>query len=169
MLGEYDRIVNEAGDQGITVKDAQARLAEAYQQGIESGEIQRPDEDLFAEGKGLFDRIIRPTRQQRKNSLQRDMEHITSALNGETILGDHDPALHLAYPLGTSDGRDKVLSLWTREDWRNAAMTRYRNAAEVTAAAQIFEEQATIISDRMLAAGAGTTGELFPESMKSAS
>ena len=86
---------------------------------------------------------------------------MTAALNGETILGGQDPALHLAYPLGTSDGRDKVLSLWTREDWRNASMTRYRNAAEVTAAAQIFEEQATIIADRMLSAGAGTTGELL--------
>ncbi len=163
MLTRYDRMVAESGDDGLTVKEAQSRLAEEYQTAVESGVVDRPEDDLFAEGKGIFDRIIRPARQQRKNTLQKDMEYMTAALNGETILGGQDPALHLAYPLGTSDGRDKVLSLWTREDWRNASMTRYRNAAEVTAAAQIFEEQATIIADRMLSAGAGTTGELFPD------
>lgn len=162
MLVAYDKVVAEAGDDGITVKDSQARLAEAYQAAVKSGEVERPEDDIFAEGKGIFDRIIRPARQQRKSALVRDMEYISASLKNETVLGDADPALHLAYPLGTSDGRDKVLALWTREDWRSAAMTRYRNAAEVTASAQIFDEQATLIADRMLAMGADTTGELFP-------
>lgn len=164
MLAAYDQVVSAAGDDGITVKESQTRLAEMYQQAVSAGEVDRPEDDIFAEGKGIFDRIVRPARQHRKTALLKDMETIAAALGGETVLGDFDPALRMAYPLGSSDGRDKVLGLWTREDWRNASMTRYRNAAEVTAAAQIFDEQATTIANRMLAAGVNTTSELFPTS-----
>ncbi|QRY43128.1 hypothetical protein JVX93_21530 [Mycolicibacterium boenickei] len=164
MLAAYDTVVAAAGDDGITLKDSQSQLAELYQAAVAAGEVERPEDDLYAEGKSIFDRTVRPARQQRKTALHRDMEAISAALRNETVLGDADPALRLAYPLGTPDGRDKVLAYWTREDWRSAAMTRYRNAAEVTAAAQIFDEQATLIADRMLAMGVDTTGELFPAS-----
>ena len=40
-------------------------------------------------------------------------------------------------------------------------MTRYRNAAEVTAAAQIFDEQADLIVQRMAQHGAVILSELF--------
>lgn len=158
---EYDRIVTEHGDEGITVKEARELAAQCYENAVRLGEVSREDEDLYRDGLQLFDRVIRPLRQRRKAALQNDMDTIVAALNDETILGCDDPVLHVPYPLGTTDGRDKVLSVWTREDWRQAAMTRYRNAAEVTAAAQAFDERAGAIADRMLAKGASTTGELF--------
>lgn len=161
MIHTYDSIVASAGTEGITVKEARELAAERYEAAIRSGEIERYELDLFAEGGGIFDRVVRPQRQSRKSSLNRDMETINAALNDETILGSDDPILHIAYPLGTADGRDKVLTLWTREDWRAASMTRYRNAAEVTASAQIFDELSTRIVDRMLTSGVDTTGELF--------
>lgn len=158
---EYDRIVGERGTEGITQKEARDIAAQRYETAVRSGDIDREELDLYVEGGQLFDRIIKPLRQRRKTSLQTDMETIVAALNGETILGDEDPILHIPYPLGTQDGRDKVLNLWTREDWRSAAMTRYRNAAEVTAAAQIFDEQAATIVDRMTQKGVDITGLLF--------
>ena len=161
MLATYDRIVAESGTEGITIKEAKELAAERYEHAIRSGEIKRDELDLFAEGGSIFDRVVRPQRQARKSSLHRDMETITAALGDETILGSDDPILHIAYPLGTADGRDKVLTLWTREDWRTASMRRYRNAAEVTASAQIFDELSSHISDSMLASGVNTTGELF--------
>lgn len=164
MLETYNRIVAEAGTEGIALKDAQSRAAELYEQALESGEIERDAPDAYREGVALFDRVVKPARQSRKSSMIRDMETIVAALNDETILGLEDPILTLAFPLGTTDGRDKVLGLWNREDWRNASMTRYRNAAEVTAAAQEFEEQSSLIADRMLYVGVAITRDLFGRS-----
>lgn len=161
MLACYERIVADAGSDGITVKEAKDIAAQAFEHAVRSGEVALPDLDLYAVGAANFDRIVRPQRQARKTALHRDMETITAALSDETILGFDDPILHVAYPLGTQDGRDKVLALWTPEDWRNAAMTRYRNAAEVTAAAQIFDDQATRIAEAMSHRGIGTTAGLF--------
>ncbi len=158
---EYDRIAAEYGTDGVTVKEARDLAAQRYEAAVQSGEIEREGIDLYAEGLNLFDRIVRPLRQSRKKALQNDMQTIVAALNDETILGSEDPILHVAFPLGTQDGRDKVLALWTREDWRAAAMTRYRNAAEVTAAAQIFDEQADLIVQRMAQHGAVILSELF--------
>ena len=158
---EYDAIAAEYGTDGVTVKEARDLAAQRYEAAVQAGDIAREDIDLYAEGANLFDRIIRPLRQRRKSALQNDMQTIVAALNDETILGSEDPILHVPFPLGTQDGRDKVLALWTREDWRTAAMTRYRNAAEVTAAAQIFDEQADLIVARMIQRGAVILGALF--------
>jgi hypothetical protein len=158
---EYDRIVAEHGEDGATQKESRELAAQRYEDAVRCGEVERESEDLYREGLHLFDRVIRPLRNRRKTSLQNDMDTIVAALNDETILGNEDPILHVPYPMGTTDGRDKVLSMWTREDWRQSSMTRYRNAAEVTLSAQAFDERAAVISDRMLAKGAATLGDLF--------
>lgn len=139
---EYDRIAAEYGTDGVTVKEARDLAAQRYEAAVQSGEIEREGIDLYAEGLNLFDRIVRPLRQSRKKALQNDMQTIVAALNDETILGSEDPILHVAFPLGTH-------------------MTRYRNAAEVTAAAQIFDEQADLIVQRMAQHGAVILSELF--------
>ena len=169
MLETYDRIVAESGPDGITLKEVRDRAAQEYEEAIASGEIERPDVDLYAEGLANFDRVVRPKRQSRKSAFHNDIETITAALNDDTIFGGEDPILDIAYPLGTSDGRDKVVRFWTAEDWDSASMTRYRNAAEVTAAAQIFDEQASIISARLRSTGVFTTGGLFTSGPGSAS
>lgn len=161
LIETYERIVAEAGDDGITVKESRELVAQAYEAAVRSGEIARPEIDLYDEGLTGFDKAVRPRRRARSSSLHRDMETITRAIAGETILGADDPILHVAYPLGTDDGRDKVLALWTAEDWRSSAMTRYRGAAEVTAAAQIFDEQAALIARQILARNCVTTGAIF--------
>ncbi|WP_415041428.1 hypothetical protein [Gordonia sp. (in: high G+C Gram-positive bacteria)] len=143
MLDRYEKIVAES-DEGIAVKESRDRAATAYEEAIRRGELVRPDEDLYAEGLALYDRVVRPRRRGRTSALHNDVQTIVEALSGATILGADDPILNVAYPLGTPDGRDKVLAKWTAEDWRNATLTRYRNAAETTAAAQIFAEQSRV-------------------------
>ena len=158
---EYERIVAEYGSDGVTSKEARDISAQRYEAAVRSGEINVDQTDLYVEGGRLFDRIVKPLRQRRKSSLISNMETIRAAINDETILGQEDPILHLAYPLGTQDGRDKILSLWTVEDWRNGAITRYDNAAEVTAAAQAFSNLSSEITSAMIQRSAHTTGGLF--------
>ena len=161
LIDTYERIVAAAGDDGITVKESRELVATAYEEAVRSGKITRAEIDLYDEGLTGFDKAVRPRLRARSSSLHRDMETITRAIGGETILGVDDPILYVAYPLGTDDGRDKVLALWTAEDWRSSAMTRYRGAAEVTAAAQIFDEQATLIARQITARNCITTGAIF--------
>ncbi len=160
---EYGRIVAEHGSEGVTVKEARDIAAQRYEAAIRSGEIEAAAPDLYTEGGQLFDRKIKPLRRRRTSTMQSNMETIRDALNDETILGDQDPILHLAYPLGAQDGRDKILALWTVEDWNAGSMTRYRNAAEVTAAAQIFDDLSTAIITAMRQRGATVTGDLFDD------
>lgn len=140
---EYDAIAAEYGDDGITQKEARDLLAQRYENAVRCGDVERDELDLYDEGKQLFDRVVSPMRNRRKNALQNDMQ------------------LDIAYPLGTPDGRDKILRLWTREDWRRAQITRYSNAAEVTAAAHAFAELAESIVAGMARKNADTTSGLF--------
>lgn len=158
---EYDRIAAEYGNDGITQKEARDLLAQRYENAVRSGEIEREDLDLYSEGKQLFDRVIDPLRQRRKTSMQKSMETILDAIDRDSLLGENDPILTVPYPLGTADGRDKILGLWTREDWRKAQITRYGKAAEVTAAAQIFADQAESIVARMAQKNVDITFGLF--------
>lgn len=158
---EYDAIAAEYGDDGITQKEARDLLAQRYEDAVRCGEVDRDELDLYDEGKQLFDRVVSPMRNRRKNALQNDMQLIVDAMNDDTILGRDDPLLDIAYPLGTPDGRDKILRLWTREDWRRAQITRYSNAAEVTAAAHAFAELAESIVAGMARKNADTTSGLF--------
>ena len=158
---EYDRIAVEYDTDGITQKEARDILAQRYEDAVRAGDVEREDLDLYGEGKQLFDRVINPLRQRRKTTLQNDMEAIVDAINDDTMFGTNDPILNVPYPLGTADGRDKILGLWTREDWRRSQITRYGKAAEVTAAAQIFADQAEVIVARMAQKNVDITFGLF--------
>lgn len=170
MIHTFDRIIAEAGADGMALKESREQTAQAYEHAVRSGELDRPADDLYAEGLAVFDAAVKPRRKSRTTALHRDATIIIDALNDETILGRDDPILHVAYPLGTADGRDKTLTRWTADDWSNAAITRYRNAAEVTASAQVFDEQAQTIAAALITRGVGaTTGDLFPDSQGGAS
>lgn len=158
----YDDIVAEAGEDGMSVKEIREQVAQRYEEAIRTGELSRGDIDLYSEGLGLFDRIVRPTRDSRKSKMQREMETIVAVCNNETILGQEDPMLDMAFPLG--DGRDKILRLWNGDDLQSAAMTRYRKAAEATASAAIFDELASMIRQNLAARGVRNIGGLFGSS-----
>lgn len=154
----YDRIVAEAGDEPLTVKEIRERLAIAYAEAVDAGELERPITDLFDEGLGLFDRFIRPEREARRSKLLTDFEHILAAINGETILGQDDPMLDQAYPLGS--GSDKTLRMWTADDIEFAVVTRYRKASEATASAAAFDKAASELRQTMLRRSVNQLGDL---------
>lgn len=159
FIEQFDRFVSAASNDGSEVEKSRDALAHAYSDAVESGQAERWRDDLTTEGRVLFDRFVKPAREQRKSSMRRSAQELVDALNGETILGVQDPRLDQAYPLG--DGRDKTLRYWTAEDWRAATTERYRNAAAVTAAAKEFDEAADQITRALISHGVNTTGELF--------
>lgn len=160
----YDNIVTESGEDGIPLKETREEFARRYENAVRSGELDRPETDLNDEGLSLFDRIVKPERRRRSRKLIDEIEAIVSALQGETILGRDDPLLGIPCPLGDTNGRDKVLGLWTAEDWRNATIIRYRKAAEMTGAAAIFDEQAAHIERALVSRAVQKTYDLFAES-----
>ena len=159
LVATYDEVVTGEGADGATVEKARDAVAHAYADAVDRGEIDRVAVDVVAEGRDLFDRHIGRTRTRRRESIRKDMEYMLDALADETILGRHDPIFQQAYPLG--DGRDKVLGLWTQEDWLGAAAERNSNVVAAAAAAHSFEVMAKAIVDRLRDASAGLTIDLF--------
>ena len=159
LTSKFDAYVTDSGDDGSTVEKSRDAIAHAYSDAVETGDLGRWKSDLVTEGRALFDRFVKPVREQRKSAMRRDAEYLVDALNDETALGRDDPALAQAFPLG--DGRDKTLRFWTAEDWRTATTERYRNAAAVTEAARRFDEAADLIVRALTGRGVNTTGDLF--------
>ena len=162
-LIEYDRIVADAGDDGLCVKEAREHLATAYVDAVTDGAIDPEERDDYRDGKALFDRVVRPERERRREHIIDDMEYILAAKDNETFLGRDDPVFGQAHKLGTVNGVDKILGLWTVEDWQQAAFARYDNAAKVTAAAAQFKEKMQQMIERMQRGNARTTQEMWPD------
>lgn len=160
IIDRYDEFVGSEGDDGALVEKSRDAVAHAYADAVESGAISRPTVDLVTEGRSLFNSHAGRAREQRRVSMKNSAAHLLDALLGETVLGADDPALGLAYPLG--DGTDKVLRLWTVDDWQAAKDERYRNAAAATGAAADFDSN---VASEFIAAlrkrGKRTTGDLF--------
>lgn len=158
FIERYDGYVASEVD-GASLEKSRDAVAQAYVSAVEAGEIERWREDITEEGRYLFDRIVKPTREKRRNSMRKSMDYLLDALRGDTILGPNDPVFVLAYPLG--DGTDKTLGNWSQDDWRNATTERYRNAASATEAARQFDLAASQIADAMASRGVATTAAAF--------
>jgi hypothetical protein len=159
IVAEYDAVVAAEGDEGAVLEKSRDAVAHAYCDAVETGRIDRAMDDLVGEGRLLFDRFVGPERRRRRESMQANAEYLLSALRHETILGPSDPAFVVPFPLG--DGRDKVLGLWTLEDWGGAVNERNRNAVAVAAKAHEFGTVAKEITGQMESQGCRTTADLF--------
>lgn len=163
-MDEYDRLVAELADaDGLPLGEAAKEFQRRYIGALQHGKIQRPQADDWQDGVHLFNRVVKPGRDRRSKGLATEMEYIRDALNDDTILGRDDPRFQQAHRLGTADGRDKILGLWSVDDWRNVAMIRYRNAAEATAAAAKFDQLQQEITAAMQRRGVAATWDLFNE------
>lgn len=134
---EYDRVVLEAGDDGMKPGEATELAADALAKAIRNEEIDAIGVDEYADA--VAARTIGGLRSRRRSSLTKAAQIVADILAGVTTLGEDDPLLTEAYP-GSSEAIDKSLRFWTRDDWQTATMTRYRKAAEATAAAVTFDE-----------------------------
>ena len=147
-LSHWDEHVAANPGQGASLEESREAFIRAYVTAVTAGDT-RWQVDVETEGRNLFARSVDKTRKTRRANLARDGEHLLAALNDETILGNADPLLDQALPIGAPDGRDKTLRFWTWEDWDTAKTERYRNAAETTAAAKDFDLK---VASRFIAA-----------------
>lgn len=160
FLETYDRYVEDNGLDGVTLEKARVAVVNACVEAVESGVEERWENSLALDAAREFNRHVKPERDRRRSAIRKDCEHILAALADDTILGIDDPILRTAYPVGT--GVDKTLFYWTREDFREATHERYRNAADVTAAAKEFDlEYAQRFITAMAHRQAAYLGELF--------
>lgn len=159
FIREYDRIVAEQSDQGMTVEKMRDALSHRYADAVERGESRYVD-DIVDEGRALTNRFVSPVRDARRMSFRKNVGDIIDALNGDTILGRDDPRLDQAFPIG--DGTDKTLRYWSADDWTDATTERYRNAASATASAAEFDELSQVIVGALRSRNVRLTGELFP-------
>lgn len=156
----YDTVVLAAGEDGLKYPGIRAAVAERYRSAIEAGELDRFAPDVLTEAASLFDSFTPKIRRARKADLVANMDWILWAVNDPEMCSAYeDSCLALAYPLG--DKRDKILKLWTVEDWGLANMTRYEKARQSRAAAELFDARQKEITAQMTARGARITGDLF--------
>lgn len=152
----YDQIVGDetAGIEQDKLRDA---LAHDYLYAVERGEIEPQSAMDLARAKA--DQYMRPIRRRRKASFRKDIEHLLSALNDETILGSDDPRLQQAVPVG--NGVDKKLAFWTAEDWMTAVNVRQQNVQRAAEAATELSELATSAIREMTSRNAVMFGDLY--------
>lgn len=155
----YDAFVASEGDTGADLEKSRDEVAHSYATAVENGDVKRHQDDLVAEGRKLFDRWVGRVRSARRDSFKRDVLYLIDAASDETILGPNDPVFATPYPLG--DGRDKVLGLWTVEDWLGAVHERNSNAVAVAAAAHEFSICANVIVERLKSTNSRITSQLF--------
>lgn len=119
--------------------------------------------DLDLETDMLLDTVLRSARSDRSRSLKRDLEFLLDAFSEDEHYAD--PMLQQAYRLGDQAGIDKVLRHWTAEDFANLVVTRYRVAAESTAAAVALDKTTQRVLERMRVAGVAHVGDVDWSSM----
>lgn len=139
----YDELLANSGE-AMT----QADIREALTPQI-MARLEQRDRDIEREAKNLLADCLAPIRQQRSNSLRRDLEYVIDAWTNPDEGAHVDPILSRAYKLGTPTGEDKTLANWTPDDLNRLAMTRYRDAAEVMRAARELDNTVTRVVQHM--------------------
>lgn len=159
FIARYHDVVAEAGNEGIDIDKARDRVAQIYADSIENGSIDRLVDGLVEEGRKRFNEWVGPHRTKQRANFRKELEYLIDVLNDNTSMGPNEPVLHAAFPLG--DGRDKILGLWSPEDWIRAVNERNSNAVKSAAAAHEFQVMAGKVVERMRADDVNTTSELF--------
>jgi hypothetical protein len=119
------------------------------------------ERDPIAEAEALIDAVMDRVRRHRRETLKEQVEYVLDSLFMSGEDGAHiDPLLDVGYGLGSAKGDDKLLRLWTREDFRNLMLTAYRNAGDVMAAAVALDAVLQRLIEVMEAQDAETVGDL---------
>lgn len=166
IIATYDEIVAAHADAGVRVEEARVEFMARYAEAVTSGAVSGQAFDDMEIGAILFDQVVRPARSQRRSSWKSNLGYLGSILLGEEVDGDLvDPILNMAFPVG--DGSDKTLRLWSEEDWKQSVVSRYRNAADATAAAAEHDRLVGAILDAFATTGAVFTRDLFANAVAS--
>lgn len=157
IIDLYDEAVRAHGEDAVKTAEAKAEI---QQQVIEL--LADTERDLTREAQWATDRAVGPTRQRRSRSLRTQLGYLLDGLpDGSGDDGAYiDPLLSQAFPLGDAAGMDKELRYWKTDDFTSVVTTRYRNAAETTAAVSELDQATQRIIEKMRAAGVDVIGQV---------
>lgn len=131
VQGLYDEWFRAQGTEAKSA-DAKAAILDPVVELLKGSE-----RDVVREATQLINLVVDPERQRRSNRLRKDLPFI---LDGLDESGDFaDPLLDLAFRLGTPDGLDKTLRLWTPYDFDSSVRMAYRKSAEAVDAAKAWD------------------------------
>lgn len=165
-VNTFDDVVEELSVQdGVQVSQSKGLVVQRFVEAVREGAIPQPRVPSIEEiGFQRFQRFIPKQRTKRREHMVENLDYILDAIKDPSVgMTISDPMLKFAFPLGTSDGKDRSLGLWTIEDYDRSALRRYRNAADVTVAAKEFDERQQSIVNLMHERSAQFTRELFDE------
>jgi len=143
VVAAYDRVADEFAAEGASVKILRDETIHRVSAAIEAGEYTLPTKTVENQVADIFDRVVPKARRVRRSELRTQFRIILDILEGGTLLGDEDPKLDQAFPLG--NGEDKTLRYWTVVDVAMSINVRYEKAAEATSAATGFDADGTAL------------------------
>ncbi|MFT3871574.1 MAG: hypothetical protein QM714_02840 [Nocardioides sp.] len=153
IIDLYDAYVRGSDDAEVKTSEAKAAIREDV-----LAMVTGSDRDPQRETDLLMSQVIGNARSARSRSIKRNLEHF---LDGFEEGDDYaDPLMDMAFPVGDERGIDKTLRRWTTDDFGDLVVTRYRVAAESTAAAAQLDGTVSRVLDRMRADAAGTFGDV---------
>lgn len=115
LIDIYDEYV-ASQPLGASVEESREAVSRAYAEAVESGSMPRWEEDLETEGRNLFDRLVKPVREQRKSAMVKRFEWILDAIMDGTLMEEWDPILSRAYRWAMVVTRRFGSGLW--RTWR---------------------------------------------------
>lgn len=128
---KYVQHLTASGNNSLSAEEARQWVTDQYIAGLASGRIDRvveSDEDV---ARRMFNIAVMPRRKTARQELLRTLDELYDVRKGRNLLGDVDPILDRVFPIGSSDGRDKVLRYWTRDDFVTARKVREVNRDDV--------------------------------------
>lgn len=152
----YDEAVAALG--APTVEQAREAFCEQYVADVAAGRIARQEPSLRGEALSAWREVIEPERKKRRASFLMQIDLLSDSILNPADGANIDPMMGLAFPV--SDGTDKTFSEWTPDDFGKAIVTRYRGAAEQTAAASEFDASANRLIQIMASRGVSRVGDL---------
>lgn len=151
IVNKYDQYVFASGGSVISA-DAKSAIELEIALALEAEE-----RDYLTEARLRINHTISGSRDKRRNHIKKALKSILEALpEGD---GYDDPALDLAFPLGTTDGQDKALRYWTTDDFDNLVSTAYRTSADAVAAAKELDELVQKVKRRITSTGSAALGD----------
>ncbi len=152
IVALYDEYVAKHAE-GVKLAEAKAAIRDEVRNLVAGVE-----RDVDVETDVTITAVLGATRGKRSRSLKRDLDYLLDGFGEEGAYVD--PLLDQAYRLGDETGMDKALRNWTPDDLADLVVTRYRVAADATAAASELDRTVLRVASRMRAASAPTLGDV---------
>lgn len=128
---KYAQRVLANGANSEPLREVRQWVVDQYVAGVASGRVARIVETDEQVARRVFGVAVDPGRDNARQELLHALTDLYEVHKGGSLLGDVDPMLDRVFPIGSSDGRDKALRYWTRDDFATARKVREINRDDV--------------------------------------